>query len=72
MWGGLASRATALQRLGLAISAGAGIWALILRTGNADKGMAMTWLAGALYGAGWAELRLAARVLPLMLPLLLS
>ncbi|AGT10752.1 iron ABC transporter permease [Paracoccus aminophilus] len=69
---GLSSRAVVLQGLGLAIFASAGTEAMILRANDGAAGMAMTWLTGTLNGAGWAEIGQAARILPLMVPLLLA
>ncbi|MFT4148793.1 MAG: iron ABC transporter permease [Paracoccaceae bacterium] len=69
---GVEPRAVVLQGLALAIFAGAGTEALILRMGDNDAGMAMTWLSGTLNGAGWAEVRRAIWLLPLMVPLLLA
>ncbi|MDT1060880.1 iron ABC transporter permease [Paracoccus sp. CPCC 101403] len=69
---GIEPRAVVLQGLALGIFAGAGTEALILRMGDSNAGMAMTWLSGTLNGAGWPELGRALWLLPLMVPLLLS
>lgn len=69
---GIEPRAVVLQGLGLAILSGAATEALILRAGDNDAGMMMTWLAGTLNGAGWPEVRDAFWLLLMMIPLLLS
>lgn len=69
---GIETRAVVLQGLALAIFAGAGTEALILRMGDSSAGVAMTWLSGTLNGAGWPEVMHAVWLSPLFLPLLLS
>ncbi|MBL4600826.1 MAG: iron ABC transporter permease [Rhizobiaceae bacterium] len=69
---GIEPRAVVLQGLGLAILSGAATEALILRAGDNDAGMMMTWLAGTLNGAGWPEVHDALWLVLIMVPLLLS
>ncbi|WP_136685493.1 FecCD family ABC transporter permease [Falsirhodobacter xinxiangensis] len=69
---GIEPRAVVLQGLALAILAGAGTEALILRMGDTDAGAAMTWLGGTLGGTAWPEVTRALWLLPLTLPLLLA
>lgn len=65
---GLAPRAVVLQGLGLALLAGAGTEALILRAGDGNASMAMAWLTGTLNGAGWPEVGHALWLVPLLAP----
>ncbi|WP_054303005.1 iron chelate uptake ABC transporter family permease subunit [Gemmobacter sp. LW-1] len=65
---GLAPRAVVLQGLGLALLAGAGTEALILRAGDGNASMAMAWLTGTLNGAGWPEVGRALWLVPLLAP----
>jgi len=66
---GLAPRAVVLQGLGLALLAGAGTEALILRAGDGNASMAMAWLTGTLNGVGWPEVGRALWLVPLLAPL---